>query len=44
MRALLALLFTRLGHYHSTWCLHGQHDNCKGECKSCAAPCRCNCH
>lgn len=40
--------WTGLGHYHSTYCLHGKHDECrttKGEgCKHCAAPCNCECH
>lgn len=44
------------GHdYRSTGCLHGEHDYCRcdvgrsgpktpGQCKFCAAPCRCGCH
>ena len=41
--------------YLSTGCLHGEHDYCRcdvgrtgpktpGQCKFCAAPCRCGCH
>lgn len=44
MNAMLARLLTRLAHYYSTWCMHKQHEQCKGSCKSCAAPCRCDCH
>jgi hypothetical protein len=44
LTARLAALLTRLGHYYSTWCMHGLHHQCKAECKRCAAPCRCRCH
>ncbi len=35
---------TRLGHYLSTYCLHGNHAACRLTCKICDAPCRCVCH
>lgn len=35
---------TEAGHYFSTHCLHGHHDQCKGTCKHCPAGCRCDCH
>lgn len=39
-----AMLLTRLGHYTSTYCLHGKHVQCRLTCKHCQAPCRCSCH
>lgn len=35
---------TRLGHYVSTYCLHGRHGDCRQTCKVCEAPCGCGCH
>lgn len=29
--------------YTSTYCLHGQHGACRRVCKSCPAPCECDC-
>jgi hypothetical protein len=31
-------------HYYSTYCIHGQHADCRLTCKVCASPCRCKCH
>lgn len=31
-------------HYLSTYCLHGNHDDCRLTCKTCEQPCRCPCH
>lgn len=38
-----------LSHYLSTWCWHGHHDQCKGQCKmvelgECNHQCTCGCH
>jgi hypothetical protein len=30
--------------YLSTYCLHGLHAACRLTCKTCGAPCRCDCH
>lgn len=40
----LAWAATRLGHYTSTYCLHGNHPSCRLTCKLCQAPCQCRCH
>jgi hypothetical protein len=37
-------LWTWLGHYTSTDCLHGVHEDCKLACKTCNARCQCRCH
>jgi len=42
--SLLSRLATWIGHYYSTHCLHGHHDQCKGTCKHCPRPCRCRHH
>jgi hypothetical protein len=31
-------------HYTSTYCIHELHDACRLTCKTCGAPCRCDCH
>lgn len=31
-------------HYFSTYCIHGQHGDCRLTCKVCGAACRCDCH
>ena len=31
-------------HYYSTYCIHELHDQCRLKCKTCEAPCRCECH
>lgn len=31
-------------HYWSTYCIHGRHNECRRTCKTCEAPCRCECH
>lgn len=36
--------WTGLGHYHSTYCLHEKHEQCRKTCKHCDAPCNCECH
>lgn len=30
-------------HYVSTYCLHGQHEDCRLTCKGCPADCECDC-
>lgn len=30
--------------YVSTYCIHNAHDACRQTCKTCQAPCRCQCH
>jgi hypothetical protein len=31
-------------HYYSTYCIHDLHDECRLTCKTCGAPCMCDCH
>ncbi len=31
-------------HYTSTYCIHGNHADCRMTCKTCKAPCLCKCH
>lgn len=31
-------------HYTGTYCIHGLHEQCKRECKTCGSPCLCPCH
>lgn len=31
-------------HYFSTYCIHGQHEDCRLACKVCGSACRCACH
>ena len=31
-------------HYFSTYCQHGDHEDCRLTCKTCSAPCLCSCH
>lgn len=31
-------------HYTSTYCIHGDHANCRLKCKTCGAACLCACH
>lgn len=40
----VAKLFSRLGHYVSTYCMHNKHSSCRLTCKVCGKPCRCKCH
>ena len=35
---------SELEHYTSTACQHGQHEECRKECKFCGMSCRCRCH
>ncbi|MDP8961507.1 MAG: hypothetical protein M3N32_07840 [Actinomycetota bacterium] len=30
--------------YVSTYCVHNAHEACRLNCKTCQAPCRCECH
>jgi hypothetical protein len=30
--------------YLSTYCFHGNHADCRLTCKTCHAPCVCECH
>lgn len=41
---MIAWLLGRLGHYVSTYCLHGNCEACRLTCKTCAARCRHRCH
>lgn len=34
----------RVHDYLSTYCWHENHGDCRLECKTCARPCRCECH
>ena len=38
------LVMAEAAHYLSTYCLHGNHADCRLTCKTCRAPCRCRCH
>lgn len=31
-------------HYTSTYCIHQDHEHCRMTCKTCKAPCLCECH
>lgn len=31
-------------HYFSTYCVHQHHEDCRLTCKTCGAPCQCECH
>lgn len=31
-------------HYYSTYCIHSDHEHCRKTCKTCKAPCLCECH
>lgn len=41
-RDMVAL--SRRAHYVSTYCIHNDHKSCRHTCKTCDAPCRCECH
>lgn len=37
-------ILTHIGHYTSTYCVHGLHGQCRSTCKHCDEPCKCHCH